>query len=85
MKLFKIITDYKSLILMRNEFQSYPMDTGGSYPRDRAAGREADNSPLSSTEFSIAWNYASTPPYVFMVRCFVKYWDSFAYAIAQSV
>jgi hypothetical protein len=29
-------------------------------------GREADHSPPSSVEAKNAWNYTSTPPYVFM-------------------
>jgi len=29
---------------------SYPMGTGGSFPGDKAAGREADHSPPSNAE-----------------------------------
>jgi hypothetical protein len=39
--------------------------------------READLSPPSSVEVKNAWNYTSTPPYVFMAWCLVKYLDIF--------
>jgi hypothetical protein len=35
-------------------------------------GREADHSSLSSVSIK-PWNYISTPPYVFMAWCLVKY------------
>jgi hypothetical protein len=34
-------------------------------------GGEADHSPPSSAEVKSAWNYTSTPPYVFMSWCSV--------------
>jgi hypothetical protein len=40
---------------------SYPVGTRGSFPGGKAAGREADHSPLSSAEVKNAWNYTSTP------------------------
>jgi len=36
-------------------------------------GNEADHSPPSSAEVKNAWSYTSTPPYVFMAWCLVKY------------
>jgi hypothetical protein len=44
---------------------SYPMGTGGSFPGDKAAGREADHSPPTSAEVK-TWIYTSTPPYASM-------------------
>jgi hypothetical protein len=38
-----------------------------------ARGREADYSSQSSAEVKRALSYTSTPPYVFMVWCLVKY------------
>jgi hypothetical protein len=35
-------------------------------------GREADHSPLSSTDVKNASSYTSTPQYAFMARCSVK-------------
>jgi hypothetical protein len=40
----------------------------GSFPRG-----EANHSPSSSVEVKNAWNYTSTPAYVFMAWCFVTY------------
>jgi hypothetical protein len=41
-------------------------------PRVKRPGRGADQSPPSSAKVKNAWSYASTPPYVFVVWCFVK-------------
>jgi hypothetical protein len=49
---------------------SHPTSTSGS--RDKRLGREADHSPLSSTEVKNECSYTSTPQYTFMVRCSVK-------------
>jgi hypothetical protein len=38
-------------------------------------GREADHSPPSSAEVKNAWNYTSTPQYIFMAWCLVKHRD----------
>jgi hypothetical protein len=46
----------------------YGMCTGG-----KAAGREADHSPPSSTDVKNAWRYTSTPKYVFMAWWLVKH------------
>jgi hypothetical protein len=43
------------------------MGTGG-----KAAGREADYSPLTSAEVKKAWLYTSTPPYAFMAYCLIS-------------
>jgi hypothetical protein len=46
---------------------SYPMDTGGSFPRGlKRQGREADYSPPASAEVKKIWIYSSTPTYAFM-------------------
>jgi hypothetical protein len=42
-------------------------------PAVKWLGREADHSPPSIADVTNAWNYNSTPPYVFMVWCLVKY------------
>jgi hypothetical protein len=47
------------------------MGTGDYFPAGKAAGREADNSSPTSTEVSKMWIYTSTPPYAFMVLCFI--------------
>jgi hypothetical protein len=47
---------------------SYPMGSGVKRP-----GREADHSPPSSADVNNAWNYTSTPPYIFVVWCLDKY------------
>jgi hypothetical protein len=41
---------------------SYLMGTRGTFPRDKAAGREADHWLQSSVEVKNAWNYTSTLP-----------------------
>jgi len=41
-------------------------------PEVKRPGREADHSPPSDAEVN-AWSYTSTPPYVFMAWCLVKY------------
>jgi hypothetical protein len=40
-------------------------------------GHAADHSPPSSTKINNMWSYTSTPPYVFMAWCLIKYRDSF--------
>jgi hypothetical protein len=45
---------------------SYIMGTGGSFPRGKVAGREADHSPPTSAEVNKTWIYTSTPPYALM-------------------
>jgi hypothetical protein len=39
----------------------------------KRSGREADHSSSSSGGIKNAWRYISTPPYVFMVWCLIKY------------
>jgi hypothetical protein len=56
---------------------SYLMGTAGSFPAVKRPGREADNSPPSSAEIENAWNYTSTPPYVFTAWYFIKPRDNF--------
>jgi len=49
--------------------------TGTLFLGVKRAGREADHSSRSSAEFKKAWSYTSTPPYIFMVWCLIKYRD----------
>jgi hypothetical protein len=62
---------------------SYPIGTRGVFPRDKAAGREADHSPPSSAEVKNAWSYPSTPQYVFTAWCLVKHRDNFAFTFVN--
>jgi hypothetical protein len=39
----------------------------------KAAEREVDHSPPYRAEIKNAWNYNSTPPYVFMALYLIKY------------
>lgn len=41
-------------------------------PKVRWLRHQADNSCLCSTEIKNAWNYTTTPPYVFFERCFKR-------------
>jgi len=52
----------------------------GIFPGSKAPGREADNWPQSSSEVN-AWRYTSTPQYVVMAWCLVKYRDNFTFII----
>jgi hypothetical protein len=42
-------------------------------------GHEANHSPPSSAEVENAWSHTSTPQYVFMAWCLVKYRDNFTF------
>jgi len=42
------------------------MGTGGSFAGVKQPGHEADHSPPSSAKVKNAWNYTSTPQYIFM-------------------
>jgi hypothetical protein len=46
---------------------SFPRGIRGSYPGNKAAGREADHSPQSSAEVKNAWSCISTPQYIYTV------------------
>jgi hypothetical protein len=48
------------------------MGTGGSFPRVKRPGLEADYSSASSAEIKNAWSGTSIHPYVFMVWCLIK-------------
>jgi len=52
---------------------SYPTDTGDISPGAKRLGYEADHLTPYSAEVNNAWTYISTPPYVFMGWCLVKY------------
>jgi hypothetical protein len=64
---------------------SYQMSTGGSFPGNKVAGGEADHSPPSSAKVRNGSSYISTPPYVFMERCFVKHRDNFTFLYLRGV
>jgi hypothetical protein len=46
---------------------------GASSSELKWSEREADYSPLSSAEVKNAWSWTSTPAYVLMLRCLIKY------------
>jgi len=46
-------------------------------PKVKLPAREANNSPPSRAEVKNEWNYTSTPQYVFMAWCLIKYRDNF--------
>jgi hypothetical protein len=48
------------------------MGTRGSFPGDKAAGREADHLPPPSAEVKNVWSYNSTPQHNFIEWCSVK-------------
>jgi hypothetical protein len=52
---------------------SYPVGTGVSFLGSKAAKAWSWPQPLSSAEAKNAWNYTSTPLYVFMALCSVKH------------
>jgi hypothetical protein len=58
---------------------------GALSPGVKRPGREADHSSPFSVEVKNAWSYASTPPYVLMVRYLVKHRDNFTFAINVNV
>jgi hypothetical protein len=46
-------------------------------PEVKRLGRESGHTPPSGAQVKNAWNYTSTPPYVFMTRCSVQCRDNF--------
>jgi hypothetical protein len=50
------------------------MGTGGPFPRGKA-----NHSSPSSSEVKNAWNYTSTPSYIFMAWCLVKNKENFSF------
>jgi len=59
-----------------------PFYTVGTRPHSwsvKLPGREANNSPASNAEFKNAWNYTSTPQYVFVAWYFVKRRGNFTF------
>jgi hypothetical protein len=50
---------------------------GALYPGVERSGLEPDHSPASSVEVNNAWSYTSTPQYVCMALCLVKYSDNY--------
>jgi hypothetical protein len=61
--------------------QGYRGGGGAPFCEVKRPGREAGHSPTSSAEGKNAWNYKSTPPYVFMVWYLVKHRDNFRYLV----
>jgi hypothetical protein len=57
------------------------MGTGALSLRVQRKGREVDHSPTSNAEVKNAWSYSSTPQYVFMAWCLVKYRNNFAFTL----
>jgi hypothetical protein len=51
---------------------SYPMGIERFSPRVKWPGSEVVHSPPSIAEVKNAWNYTSTPLYVFMAWCLIK-------------
>jgi hypothetical protein len=43
------------------------------FARDKAAEREANDSPPSSDEVTYAWRYTSNPLYLFTTRCIINH------------
>jgi hypothetical protein len=58
---------------------SYPVGTRGYFTGVERPGREADNSSPSNAEVKNAYNYTSTPQYVFMACGLVKHRESFIF------
>jgi hypothetical protein len=54
---------------------SYLMGTGGSFAGNKAAGSWSWQLTPSSAEVKNSWSYTSTPTYVFIAWCLVKYVD----------
>jgi len=42
-------------------------------PAVKRPGREADESPSSSSEVKKVWGYTSTPQYIIMAWCLIKH------------
>jgi hypothetical protein len=57
------------------------MGTGGSFPRVKRQGREAELSPPTSDKVKKTWIYTAISPYVFMAQCWVKHMDNFSSTI----
>jgi len=60
------------------------MVIGRLSPGVKQPGSGADHSPSSSAEIKSAWDYISTPPYVFMAWCSVKQRDNFIFTFTFS-
>jgi len=57
----------------------YPMGIRALSPGLKWPGREAEQSPPSSTEVQNSWSLPPLPQYVFMAWCLVKYRDCFIF------
>jgi hypothetical protein len=45
---------------------------GDLTPGVKRTGREANHKPLYSADVKNAWNYTSSPQYIFMASCLIK-------------
>jgi len=45
----------------------------------KQSAHETNHWPASGAKFTKAWNYVSTVPYVFMVWCIIRHWNSFTF------
>jgi hypothetical protein len=52
---------------------SYPLARGAFYAGVKRPRRGTDHSQPSSVEVKNAWNYISTPPYIFMAWCLINH------------
>jgi hypothetical protein len=50
-----------------------PIGTRGCICGGKGPKREADHSPSCSAGYKTAWRCSSTPPYVFMMGCWIKH------------
>jgi hypothetical protein len=53
--------------------------TGAFSPGIKWSGRDFDPSPSITAEVKNVWVYTSTPPYVLVVQCLIKYRNSFTF------
>jgi hypothetical protein len=68
-----IVISRTIILLVLAHPASYPLGTGALSQGVKWLGNEADHSPPSSAKVKNAWSYTSTPPYIFMAWCLVKY------------
>jgi hypothetical protein len=56
---------------------SYPVGTGGYFPRGMRPMGEADHSSPSAPEIYYVWSCTSTPQHIFMAWLLIKHRDNF--------
>jgi hypothetical protein len=70
---------------LRNLWQNHSWrvtDAYSQYLGLKRTGREAHHSTPTSAEDKKTWIYTSTPQYVFMARCLIKYKDNFTFTLS---